>query len=211
MGSYTDFKIKCWQEQAGIKPARGAEADLLRQISDKAFELIKVFGDEPISNTAFELIKVIQLEKSGIRDGNGFWYGGDVIGHVRQDMVELCKAKHDYPFSNTSLLKAMVELCTKWIDHERAEWVASNDKAELLERYARKSPKAFRQLDGWLNGDGVTGRDDDGHGTTAGITRELMAAGDVRVLIPLDNDRWFDIRRWATLGVATGTQTCCLW
>jgi hypothetical protein len=59
------------------------------------------------------------------------------------------------------------------------------DKAKLLKHYARRNPKAFRQFDGWLNADEITGRDDDGHGTTAVLTWELMAAGDVRVLIPV--------------------------
>jgi hypothetical protein len=129
MGAYTEWKIKSWQKQAGIEPATGAEAELLRQISETAFELIKDFHDDcRIPSAAYELIKVIELERSGIRDGDGYWHGGDVIGHVRGDMVEICKAhveSYAYPSNTEAHLKAMVELCTKWIDHERTEWVAS--------------------------------------------------------------------------------------
>jgi hypothetical protein len=77
MGSYTDAKIEAWQKEAGIEPAR--EARTLRAISDKAFELIKV----------------IELECSGIRDGDGYWHGGDVMGHMMRDMIKLCQQYMD--------------------------------------------------------------------------------------------------------------------
>ena len=37
----------------------------------------------------FELIKIIELEISGIRDGDGYWHGSDVIGGLEAD---LCRA-----------------------------------------------------------------------------------------------------------------------
>lgn len=37
------------------------------------------------------MIKVIELERSGIRDGDGYWHGGDVIGHMTGDLVDLCR------------------------------------------------------------------------------------------------------------------------
>ena len=48
-----------WQKEAEImiEPATGERAELLRQMSD----------------AAFALIKVIELDLSGIRDGNGYY------------------------------------------------------------------------------------------------------------------------------------------
>jgi hypothetical protein len=59
-------------------------------------------------------------------------------------------------------------------------------QARLLGHYERRKPKAFRQFDGWLNGDEVMGRDADGHAINAGMTWELMHGADVRILIPLN-------------------------
>jgi hypothetical protein len=69
-----DAVIEGWQENAGIYLPPRAEAELLRQISDEAFELIKV----------------IVLELSGIRDGDGGWSGTDVIGGLVAGMAQLC-------------------------------------------------------------------------------------------------------------------------
>src|SRR5262245_31818486 len=81
MGSYTDAKIEAWQKEAGIKPSQRAQT--LRAISDKAFDLIKV----------------IELECSGIRDGDGYWHGADVMGGMMRDMIELCWQYMNQPSS----------------------------------------------------------------------------------------------------------------
>ena|SRR5262249_210067 len=128
MGAYTDFKIKSWQEAAGIEPATGAKADLLEQISRKAFELIKAMAtdDGRMAEAAYQLIRVIELERSGIRDGDGYWYGGDVIGHTRGDMLEHCTGyvTHvDYATSEeVTAMKDMAELLTKWRDDEQRDY-----------------------------------------------------------------------------------------
>jgi hypothetical protein len=70
MGAHTDYAIASWQ---GISPATGGTADILRRMSD----------------TAFELIKIIELEKSGIRDGDGFWHGSDALGGTARDLVAI--------------------------------------------------------------------------------------------------------------------------
>jgi hypothetical protein len=75
MGSITDAKIAAWQEASGIKPATGRRAELLGEMS----------------NAAFELIKVIELELSGIRDGDGWWYGGDGMEQA-DDLVRIIAA-----------------------------------------------------------------------------------------------------------------------
>ena len=35
---------------------------------------------------AFELIRVVELERSGIRDGAGFWYGCDPVCEITYDL-----------------------------------------------------------------------------------------------------------------------------
>jgi len=74
MGMRTDFEIAEWQKKAGIKPATGEQEEILLALS----------------RAAFEAIKIIELERSGIRDGDGFWHGGDVIGHMTSDLTERC-------------------------------------------------------------------------------------------------------------------------
>jgi hypothetical protein len=68
-----ELLIKAWQKEHGIEPATGGRADLLHKIS----------------NVAFELIKIIELERSGIRDGDGLWHGSDVVGGTMKDLVQL--------------------------------------------------------------------------------------------------------------------------
>ncbi|MGA8649992.1 MAG: hypothetical protein WB677_05120 [Xanthobacteraceae bacterium] len=85
MGSRTDAQIECWQEEAGIKPAIGERAKIL----------------EALSQAAFDAIKIIELERSGIRDGDGYWHGSDVIGGMAGDLTRLCKrlmANYDAEF-----------------------------------------------------------------------------------------------------------------
>jgi hypothetical protein len=71
MGWRNDVTIAAWQKNAGIKP--GEDPSLLIEIS----------------KTAFELIKIMELERSGIRDGNGCWHGSDSVGGIISDMREL--------------------------------------------------------------------------------------------------------------------------
>ena len=66
MGQMTDAKIAAWQEAHGIEPANGERLERLQEMS----------------KLAYELIRVIELEKSGIRDGNGGWYGSDPLGGI---------------------------------------------------------------------------------------------------------------------------------
>ncbi len=63
MGQMTDARIAAWQETHGIEPATGDRAEKLRELS----------------RLAYELIRVIELEISGIRDGDGAWHGSDPL------------------------------------------------------------------------------------------------------------------------------------
>jgi hypothetical protein len=79
MGSRTDAEIECWQQQAGIESTCGARAEILGALS----------------KAAYEAIRIIELERSGIRDGDGYWHGGDVIGGMTGTLTSLCKRLMD--------------------------------------------------------------------------------------------------------------------
>ena len=66
MGSITDMKIAMWQERAGLTPATPKRAGAL----------------DRLQAIAVDLIKVCELEKSGIRDGDGHWYGCDPVAEL---------------------------------------------------------------------------------------------------------------------------------
>ena len=76
MGMSTTLKIAEWQKERGIDPATGQHLENL----------------EALSQFAYGLIKVIELEKSGIRDGDGSWHGSDVIGAMCANGTELLNA-----------------------------------------------------------------------------------------------------------------------
>jgi acid phosphatase family membrane protein YuiD len=84
MGQMRQAQTAAWQQAAGIREATGDRAELLRRMSEKAFELIKI----------------IELERSGIRDGDGHWSGADAMGGIARDMAALCNEwcspKYDY-------------------------------------------------------------------------------------------------------------------
>jgi hypothetical protein len=72
MGMTTEIQIEAWQKKCGIEPATGGRLDAWRRLQD----------------VCFEAIKIAELEKSGIRDGDGYWHGGDVVGHLCSDLRE---------------------------------------------------------------------------------------------------------------------------
>jgi len=74
MGQLTQATIAAWQERCSIKEATGGRAELLRQISGQAFELIKV----------------IDLERSGIRDDDNLWHRSDPMRGTAREIAELC-------------------------------------------------------------------------------------------------------------------------
>jgi hypothetical protein len=44
-----------------------------------------------LQKEAFELIMVLELEASGIRDGDGFWHGSDPPSGILRDIQELAE------------------------------------------------------------------------------------------------------------------------
>ena len=73
MGSATNARIAQWQEEAGIEPARGERAAVLKRIAD----------------LAAELISITTLEGSGIRDGDGGWYGCDPLDDTIHEIYNI--------------------------------------------------------------------------------------------------------------------------
>jgi hypothetical protein len=73
MGMRTEARIAAWQERAGIQEATGERRELL----------------DAISKAAFELIKLVELARSGIRDGDGCWHGSDPIDGLVEDIDRL--------------------------------------------------------------------------------------------------------------------------
>jgi hypothetical protein len=79
MGQRTDTKIAAWQKAAGIQPATGSRLKQLDRLSELAFEVIKLVG----------------LEKSGIRDGAGFWCGSAPLDGTVTEIRELHDQMND--------------------------------------------------------------------------------------------------------------------
>jgi hypothetical protein len=75
MGMMGDYEIAQWQQAAGIKLPSARAAELLEQMSDNAFELIKL----------------IELGRCGIRDGDSRWHGTDVMGGAMNDIIALAE------------------------------------------------------------------------------------------------------------------------
>ena len=73
MGSWTDANLRAFQEETGVEPATGQRREDL----------------EKIQQMAFELIKVIELEKSGICDGDGYWHGDYPVMDAVHDIFKL--------------------------------------------------------------------------------------------------------------------------
>jgi hypothetical protein len=72
------------------------------------------------------------------------------------------------------------------VDNNGGYAIADFDKRAKLEHYATRALKEFVQIDVFLNGDEIMGRDTDGHSVCGGATRELMHGADVRILIQPD-------------------------
>ncbi len=73
MGVYRDAAIAGFQEHAGLKPACGQRRELL----------------ERMQRVAFDLIRILELEISGIRDGDGYWGGSDPVSGTVEKLSTL--------------------------------------------------------------------------------------------------------------------------
>ena len=61
-------------KDVGIEPATGARAEALAELS----------------RLASDLIRVIDLERSGVRDGDGSWRGRNALDNANDNLVAAC-------------------------------------------------------------------------------------------------------------------------
>jgi len=73
MGASRNYQIEKFEAATGLRAATGKRADVLRKLSDQACELVKI----------------IETERSGIRDGDGFWSGSDPLEGTVRDLSNL--------------------------------------------------------------------------------------------------------------------------
>ena len=64
MGIKRGLEIAAFEKAAGIEKATEEAGDALHMLSQHAYELIRI----------------VELERSGIRDGDGYWGGSDPLG-----------------------------------------------------------------------------------------------------------------------------------
>jgi len=73
MSQIRDAAIRGFQDNAGLNPVNGERRELLEQMQ----------------RDAFDLIRAIELEISGIRDGDGYWSGCDPVNELVNRLGEL--------------------------------------------------------------------------------------------------------------------------
>jgi len=88
-----------------------AEIEAMRaELGAPSYEIGKLWCE--LQEACFDAIKIAELEKIGIRDGNGYWNGSDVLGAVWHG------------------LEADIKRLREAYD---AEWKAKNGKTEPLD------------------------------------------------------------------------------
>ena len=93
MGASRNYQLEKFAAETGIKPATGERLDLLNRLS----------------KLAYEAIQIVELERSGIRDGDGLWGGGDVIGGMFSDLrrcVDSLERSYEEEFRRSSQAEA---------------------------------------------------------------------------------------------------------
>ena len=81
MAQQSDARTKEFAEQTGIHAAEGEKASILKELSRQAYELIKI----------------VELERCGIRDGAGSWYGCDPLGGTAKE-IEFLVDRYSTPW-----------------------------------------------------------------------------------------------------------------
>lgn len=77
MGQRRNLEIASIQAHIGIRPVQGEAGEALNELQ----------------RSAYELVRVIELERSGIRDGDGCWSGCWPLEHL---VGEIGQAFNDY-------------------------------------------------------------------------------------------------------------------
>lgn len=128
---------------------------------------------------ALDLIKVLEREQTGVRDGNGYWRGSDPIDGLFTDLAGELNMLAGYPWHK--------------IGPRPLNGDPGNDKAMLLDHYARCEPQPFIQMDGWRDRDpgDIISPDKDGDSVCSSRTWELRRSPPelaVRVFIASGTD-----------------------
>lgn len=100
MGIMTNAKLELFAEQTGIRPAEGEQADVLRTMSMKAFELIQI----------------IELERAGVRDGDGYWHGSDPLGATVNDIGQQMDRLRELEHSGSQVQMEGCLNMEEWLD-----------------------------------------------------------------------------------------------
>jgi hypothetical protein len=76
MGMMTEMRLELWRQDAGVEIPDLQTQELWRKLQKQCFEAIKI----------------AELEVSGIRDGDGYWHGSDVVGGILGDLEHIVLA-----------------------------------------------------------------------------------------------------------------------
>ncbi|MDP2601897.1 MAG: hypothetical protein Q8S00_04810 [Deltaproteobacteria bacterium] len=76
MGQRRDSVVRDFQRKAGIEPATGGALKVLRRMQE----------------AALDVIRIVELEVSGIRDGDGYWGGACGL----EDIDDLPRLLNEY-------------------------------------------------------------------------------------------------------------------
>lgn len=104
MGHIVDARLADFARRTGIEPATGEWAETL----------------ERIQQIAFDLIRIVELERSGVRDGDGRWHGCDPLG----------ARLHDLAIISDTIMAPYWEKATKLVlaaDEDRPDWMREYD------------------------------------------------------------------------------------
>jgi hypothetical protein len=131
MSAFSDAQIEAFGE-ARIKPS--TQSALLHKISEAAFELIfeliKICGRdgfEVVAEAAYDLIQISELERSGIREGDGYWHGSDAMRGYCGELIAYCT--QCYPELVES--HELIALCRQYDEARRLE----GEHKMLVERH----------------------------------------------------------------------------
>jgi hypothetical protein len=105
MGMRTEMQMEAWQKAFGLQPATGEVFDAWCRLQD----------------ACVEAIKVAELEKSGIRDGDGYWHGSDVVGAILGDLHDAINRLRKDVCQNFTESKAAVPE-PKPVKHQPPPW-----------------------------------------------------------------------------------------
>ena len=156
--------------------SKAPRSDAIQPVIGKRGEMLV-----EMSRQAYKLIQVIELERSGIRDGDGSWHGSDALdgtihnlkrlfddedscprcgAHMQATHHPACAARDGTPTElddktdramTGTPIAEVADDAPPWMD-EKYDPPDRRSKEGLLAHYATREPKSFIQFDGWYGG-----------------------------------------------------------